>query len=102
MCRRLRCKHCNCDVVGTKSDLKLSRARAVDQIKAIEKIRLSEFLMKILDNDSLNGFPLEPKHRHVLIDILEHEFHKTRIEKNDATDDSLLHSIEEIFNCGHD
>ena len=48
----------------------------------------------------MNGVDLGPKHGNVVIDSLKHKFHETRIEKNDNTEDCLLCSIEEMFNCG--
>ena len=96
------CKQDNNDEIGTKGDLKISHARTVEPRKVTENTILCKFLINLLENDSLNGVTLEPKHENTVIDSLEDYFNETHIENNDETKNSLLRSTEYMLNRGDD
>ena len=87
------------DQVVKKNGVSHGHIRSVEPRKVVEKSRMYEFIVKLVENDLLMGVQLLEKHGYEVIDKLECEFNKK--DDNDelpsVPTDHLSQSIEALF-----
>ena len=87
------------DEVVRKNGVNPGHIRSVEPRKVVGKTRMYEFIVKLVDNESLFEFQLQSKHGDELIDTLECQFNKKddQEESPSGITDKLSQSIEALF-----